>query len=426
MTANPLVVEHILKTQFKNYPKGERLVSILEDFLGSGIFNSDGEIWRFQRKMVSYEFNTKSLRNFVMENVKVEIQRKLIPVLEKAASSSETECVLDLQNVFERFAFDNVCKLSFNFDSGCLGGEDNAGADFMRAFETAATLTSGRFRYAIPHWYKVKRFFNLGSERNLKKSISIVHKFADEIIRSRMEEKTTQNKDQDLLSRFMANEDNSPKFLRDIIISFILAGGDTTSSALTWFFWILSTRPDIEQNILAELEKIRSRTRKEIGEMYSFDELQDMHYLQAALSETLRLYPPVPIDSKACQRDDILPDGTFIRKSWFVMYHAYAMGRMKSKWGENCEEVLPERCLENGVCRIESPFQFPIFHGGPRMCPGKDMAYIQMKSIVAAVIQKFEVKMVEKKTPKHLLSLTLRMENGLQVMVKKRPIYNVN
>lgn len=145
MTANPLVVEHILKTQFKNYPKGERLVSILEDFLGSGIFNSDGEIWRFQRKMVSYEFNTKSLRNFVMENVKVEIQRKLIPVLEKAASSSETECVLDLQNVFERFAFDNVCKLSFNFDSGCLGGEDNAGADFMRAFETAATLTSGRF-----------------------------------------------------------------------------------------------------------------------------------------------------------------------------------------------------------------------------------------------------------------------------------------
>ncbi|XP_038904493.1 LOW QUALITY PROTEIN: cytochrome P450-like [Benincasa hispida] len=282
------------------------------------------------------------------------------------------------------------------------------------------------FRYTIPSWYKVKRFFNLGSERKLKKSISMAHKFADEIIRSRIKEKTTQDKDEDLLSRFMANKDNySPKFLRDIIISFILAGRDTTSSALTWFFWILSTRPDIEQKILTELETIRSRTHKKIGDMYSFDELQDMHYLQAALSETLRLYPPVPIDSKDCQRDDILPDGTFIGKNWFIMYHAYAMGRMESIWGKNCEEFLPERWLKNGVCRIESPFRFPIFHAGPRMCLGKDMAYIQIKSIVAAVIEKFAVKMVENKTPKHLLSLTLRMENGLQVMVKKRPIYYV-
>ncbi|KAA0053903.1 cytochrome P450 94A1-like [Cucumis melo var. makuwa] len=420
ITANPLVVEHILKTQFENYPKGERFISLLEDFLGRGIFNSDGEIWKVQRKTASYEFNTKSLRNFVMENVRVEIQSRLLPIFGKAC---ETERILDLQDVLERFAFDNVCKLAFNYDPACLGGDGTAATEFMRAFEHAATLSSGRFMYAFPGSYKVKKFFNIGSEKTLKESIAVVHKFAEDIIHSRLEEKkTTQiENDQDLLSRFMGDQNNSPQFLRDIIISFILAGRDTTSSALTWFFWILSSRPDVEQKILAELETIRTKAHKEIGEMYSFDELRDMHYLQAALSETLRLYPPVPVDTKACRNDDVLPDGTFIGKSWFVTYHTYAMGRMESIWGKDYGEFSPERWLENGVCKTESPFRFPIFHAGPRMCLGKDMAYIQMKSIAAAVIEKFEVEMVEKKkSPKHLLSLTLRMENGLQVMIKRR------
>lgn len=277
--------------------------------------------------------------------------------------------------------------------------------------------------YAFPGSYKVKKFFNIGSEKTLKESIAVVHKFAEDIIHSRLEEKkTTQiENDQDLLSRFMGDQNNSPQFLRDIIISFILAGRDTTSSALTWFFWILSSRPDVEQKILAELETIRKKAHKEIGEMYSFDELRDMHYLQAALSETLRLYPPVPVDSRTCRNDDVLPDGTFIGKSWLVTYHTHAMGRMESIWGKDYGEFSPERWLKNGVCKTESPFRFLIFHAGPRMCLGKDMAYIQMKSIAAAVIEKFEVEMVEKKkSPKHLLSLTLRMENGLQVMIKKR------
>ena len=128
------------------------------------------------------------------------------------------------------------------------------------------------------------------------------------------------------------------------------------------------------------------------------------------------------MDPKACRGDDVLPDGTVVGKNWFVMYHAYAMGRMESIWGKNCEEFWPERWLENGVCRGESPFRFPIFHAGPRTCVGKDMAYVQMKAIVAAVMERFEVIIMKKETPKHYQSLTLRMENGLQVMVEKRSI----
>ncbi|BFG33032.1 hypothetical protein CerSpe_193060 [Prunus speciosa] len=425
ITANPSNVEHMLKTNFDNYPKGDRFISLIDDFLGHGIFNADGELWKVQRKTASYAFNTKSLRNFVMENVKTEIQSRLIPCLARAA---ETGCRLDLQDVLERFAFDNVCKLAFNVDPVCLGdgdGETASGSDeFMKAFDDASTLISGRFLYAFAFVFKIKRFFNVGSERRLKESIATVHNFADNIIRSRMEVEELGDH-QDLLSRFIGitEDNNSPEFLRDIIISIILAGRDTTSSALTWFFWLLSSRPRVQLAILKELETIRIRNGKSIGDTYSFDELRDMHYLHAAISEAMRLYPPVPVDTKACLKDDVMPDGTIIRKGWFVTYHAYAMGRMEGIWGKNCGEYLPERWLkdDDSTCQLESAFRFPIFHAGPRMCLGKDLAYIQMKSIAASVMERFEIDVPNKDTcPEHLLSLTLRIKGGLPVRVRSR------
>uniref|UniRef100_A0A9I9EA95 Cytochrome P450 94A1-like n=1 Tax=Cucumis melo TaxID=3656 RepID=A0A9I9EA95_CUCME len=157
-------------------------------FFGTGIFNSDGEIWKVQRKTASYEFHTKSLRNFVLENAIVEIQSRLLPHFGKAC---ETERILDLQDVLERFAFDNVCRLAFNYDPACLGGDGTAAAEFMRSFENAANLISGRFMYAFPGFYKVKKFFNIGSEKTLKESVAVVHKSAEDIIHSRLEEKNT-------------------------------------------------------------------------------------------------------------------------------------------------------------------------------------------------------------------------------------------
>ncbi|KAF5473168.1 hypothetical protein F2P56_009795 [Juglans regia] len=351
-----------------------------------------------------------------MENVNVETKTRLVPILSKA---SETARILDFQDMLERFAFDNVCKLAFNVDPCSLGGDGTVGAKFMRAFEDAATLSSGRFLYAIPILGKLKKFLNIGSERRLRDAIKTVHEFADDIIRSRLEQKV--DKDADLLSRFIANEANSPEFLRDIVISFILAGRDTTSSALSWFIWLLWSKPEVERNILKELEKIRVHRGKNLGDSYTFDELRDMQYLHAAIKEAMRLYPPVPIDTKACLNDDIMPDGTFVKKGWIVAYHTYAMGRMESIWGKNCREFLPERWLEKGVCRQVSPYKFPVFHAGPRMCLGKELAYIQMKSIAASMIERFEIDVVNKnKGLEPLMSLTLRIKGGLPVKVRKR------
>ncbi|XP_030508475.2 cytochrome P450 CYP94D108 [Cannabis sativa] len=421
-TANPSNMEHFAKTNFENYPKGDYILSLFGELLGGGIFNSDHERWKVQRKAVSHEFSTKSLRNFVVESVVFEIETRLLPILQKA---SETGEIIDLQDVLERFAFDNICKLAFDVDPGCLsavaGDGGGSGDELMKAFAEAVEISSNRFMDLIPFIWKIKRFLNVGSEKRLKQLISTVHKFADEIIKSRKEEKNTKG---DLLSRFIEDDElNSPEFLRDIVTNMILAGRDTTSAALSWFFWLISSRPKIQNNILEEIKSIRDRTTDDSNfrNTYSFDEIRDMQYLHAAITESMRLYPPLPVDSRVCKNDDVWPDGTLVKKGSLVSFHPYAMGRMESIWGENCYEFQPERWMVDGVFRPENPYRYPVFHGGPRMCLGKDMAYIQMKSIAASVLGRFEVDVLDKDTcPEHLLVVTFRMKGGLPVRIRKR------
>ena len=114
----------------------------------------------------------------------------------------------------------------------------------------------------------------------------------------------------DLLTVFMRSKDEqgkpySDKFLRDICVNFILAGRDTSSVALSWFFWLLGKNPTVEQKILEEICRIINEREemKNGGELKSPlifrpEEIKKMDYLQAALSEALRLYPSVPVDHK--------------------------------------------------------------------------------------------------------------------------------
>ncbi|KAG0490713.1 hypothetical protein HPP92_007576 [Vanilla planifolia] len=114
ITANPDNVEYMLKTRFDNFPKGKTFSSILGDLLGHGIFNVDGEAWLFQRKMASLELGSLSVRSYAFEIVVAEISRRLVPLLASCAAAFPSP--IDLQDVFRRFAFDNICKISFGVD----------------------------------------------------------------------------------------------------------------------------------------------------------------------------------------------------------------------------------------------------------------------------------------------------------------------
>ncbi|CAA2966148.1 cytochrome P450 94C1-like [Olea europaea var. sylvestris] len=412
ITANPENVEYMLKTRFDNYPKGKTFSSILGDLLGRGIFNVDGHLWKFQRKMACLELGSLSAKSYAFETVVSEIRSRLIPLLSSVAAKENG--VLDLQDVFQRFSFDSICKFSFGQDPGCLKLSLPV-SEFAVAFDLASKLSADRALMVSPLIWKTKRFFNLGTEKKLKEAIKSVNILAEELIKHKRNMDVSSH--EDLLSRFMANIDDD-KFLRDIIISFVLAGRDTIASALTTFFWLLSNHPDVRLAIREESDCIMGSKTQDLA---SFEQIREMHYLQAAVHESMRLFPPVQFDSKFCQEDDILPDGTFVAKGTRVTYHPYAMGRMEKIWGPDCLEFKPERWLQDGIFKQVNPFKYPVFQAGLRVCLGKEMALVEMKTVALSLIRQFDIQMAKpNQTLKFMPGLAATVKNGLLVFVQER------
>ncbi|KAL8529628.1 hypothetical protein ACS0TY_006891 [Phlomoides rotata] len=414
VTANAANVQHILKSNFSNYDKGDFFKTAMKDFLGDGIFNTDGENWKFQRQVSSHEFNTKSLRKFIETVVDSELSDRLIPILQNAAAE---KTVLDFQDILQRFAFDNVCKIAFGYDPAYLS-PSLPEEKFAVAFDKAAKLSTYRFRSFIPNFWKIKRALNFGSEKQLAIAVKEIREFAKEIIMNKKQGRSSVESVDDLLSRFLSSGHSDEDFVTDIVISFILAGKDTTSAALTWFFWLLSSHPEVETQILMEIEE-KSES------VSAYDEVKHMIYTHASLCESMRLYPPVPVDGKEALGDDVLPDGTIVKKGMRVSYHPYAMGRVEKVWGKDWAEFRPSRWLEGGekwsfVNR--DSFTYPVFQAGPRICLGKEMAFLQMKRVVAAVLQRFKVVpvVVEGAEPVFITELTAKMKGGFPVRIEER------
>ncbi|KAF8719617.1 hypothetical protein HU200_024358 [Digitaria exilis] len=420
LTANPPTVDHMLRGRFDNYPKGASFSAILADFLGRGIFNVDGDPWLFQRKLAAAELASPALRCFAAGVVASELRCRLIPLLHSASSGRE-EKVLDLQDVFRRFAFDCICRISFGLDPGCLELSLPMSA-FADAFDTASMLSARRAAAPMHVLWKLKRLLNVGEERELRDAIRLVDTLAAEVIRQRRKLGTAAASGDDLLSRFMGSI-NDDKYLRDIVVSFMLAGRDTVASGLTAFFLLLSDHPDVAAAIRDEVSRVVLAGDDDDHHPSSDDKLiKDMHYVHAALHESMRLFPPVQFDSKFAAGDDTLPDGTFVAKGTRVTYHAYAMGRMESVWGPDCAEFRPERWLRDGRFVPVSPYRYPVFQGGVRVCVGKELAIMEMKSVIVSVVQSFDIEAVGPSShrPKFAPGLTATFAGGVPVRVHRR------
>ncbi|KAG6471904.1 hypothetical protein ZIOFF_069357 [Zingiber officinale] len=375
VTANPANVEYILRTRFDNFPKGEPFSAILGDLLGRGIFNVDGDAWLFQRKMASLALGSVNVREYASGIVAEEISCGMLPQL---AAATDTGSAIDLQVVFRRFTFDVICRISFGLERGCLELPVPMG-EFAAAFDSASRLSAMRGTAAVPAVWKLKRLFNVGSERELRRGISMIKNLAEEVIRQRR--KLGYDGCHDLLSRFMSSVEDDEEYLRDIVVSFLLAGRDAVASALTGLFLLLARNPQVA-------ERLQQEINADGGD-----------YVQAAIHESLRLYPPVQFDSKWCVEDDVLPDGTFVGQGTRVMYHPYAMGRMESIWGADFAEFRPERWLRGNKFTAESLFKYPVFQAGHRVCLGKELALAEMRMVAIAVLKQFEVDVVDANRP---------------------------
>ncbi|KAH7298298.1 hypothetical protein KP509_25G036200 [Ceratopteris richardii] len=487
-TVDPANVEHILKTNFENYPKGGESHYRLFDLLGNGILNTDGNMWRMHRKLASLEFSVKKLRRLTSSVYK----KNALKLLDQLITSNRE---VDVQELLLHMTFQSICEVAFGsvFDPerDCTA---EAGS-IPVALDNAQEMITRRYMYP---WWKINKFLGIGSERVFREDMTKFNNFLMDMIEKKesqmQNEVECRDSDyapvQDLLSRFLWAQEKtsqqdilasrkSKQMIKDAMMNFVLAGRDTTESTLSWFLYCMCIYPDKQEKIFEELVKLENltlrgngnnneidvtarsysdengevaaRSVREAGQMFVnantselneyernmfnlsrkvADEVliyENLHsnslpYLHSALAETLRLYPAVPRDGKVALNADILPDGTRLRAGDQVAYIPYAMGRMQFLWGPDASSFNPERWIRDGCFQPQSPFKFTAFQAGPRMCLGKDAAYLQMKLTAALLIRFFRFELVPNHPVEYRMMNVMTMKHGLRVNVTVRKI----
>lgn len=273
-TADPENIKAVLATQFLDFGKGEQFRHDWKDFLGDSIFTTDGEKWQNSRQLIRPQF----VRNRVTDLAIFE--KHAGRLMAKMGGHGEE---VDIADLFYRFTLDSATEYLLGLSVDSL---DNPQAEFASAFaevQRVQTLIAraGPFKTLIP-----KKSFRAG----LRVINSFVEPFIERVLRlslSELNEKTSQS----FLHAIAATGTRDRKMIRDQVVAVLLAGRDTTASALTFTFKELSNQPDI-------LRKLRREIMEKIGSSRppTYEELKNMPYLQHVMNETLRLYPSIPFN----------------------------------------------------------------------------------------------------------------------------------
>ncbi|OWZ09938.1 Unspecific monooxygenase [Phytophthora megakarya] len=413
VVATPEAFEDVLKNQFNNFPKGSFMCENLRDLLGDGIFAADGDQWVHQRKTASNLFTMRSLR----DSMTTTIQRHalvLYQILQRASDSKET---LDLFKLLNRFTIEAFAEIGFGVEMGCLDSDEEH--PFQKAFDHAQRVML--LRFVRPGWFwKTQRWLGVGVEGELKHDIEVINATVLNIVEKALARRSEGVTGNDIVSLFLGSDEGQqfdPLYLRDIVVNFLIAGRDTTAQTLSWFFVNLTKNPRVETAILNEMtEKL---SKENVDANVTMQDVNQLVYLEAALKETLRLHPPVPLVPKHVEEDTTLSDGTFVKRNSLIVLATYAMARIPEVWGPDAAEFRPERWLDPATGKLiaVSSYKFPSFNAGPRMCLGMNLAMLEMKLVVAGLLSKFHIDILNPDDVTYDVSLTLPVKGALNAKV---------
>jgi len=414
VSSDPEIVKYILKDNFNNFVKRGRIETILRDLIGEGIFTADhdprskdsGKNWYFQRKTASRIFTRNVFNNFVRDSLLKNCD-KLIHRLDGIAANGES---IDMQNIMFKFTMDTIGLVGFGIDLKTLE-KDNV--PFAKAFDQAQKLITTRF--LRPGWDSPFGKLLYKEERDIEKSISILDAFCKAVIEERRDDKDLESKG-DIISLFMqADGAMSDKMLRDVVMSFFIAGRDTTACTLSFALLILAQNPNIQDKLYMELNETFGSRKDKNFTTKDMDRC-NLPYLHGVVFESLRMFPPVPVDLKTCAQDDVLPNGQKVYAGDTVTFEPYAMGRMN--W-EDADIPQPERWADPS--KDPTQYEFPVFQAGPRICLGKDFAVFEAKCVLTTLIQRYRFTLA-KEIPEIPYSpgITLTVNGGLHLNLEKR------
>ena len=405
---------------FRDRPEGfrrtQRFAEIASEIgLSAGLFGAEGESWRRQRKMVMAGFDPRHLRAYFPSLVKVSAR------LEKRwRLAASTGATIDLQADLMRFTVDAISGLAFGADVNTLESNEEV---IQSHLDKIFPALFRRLFAPLPTW----RWWKSAEDRELDRSVVAVGRAIDAFVsaaRARLDADAERRAaPHNLLEAMIVAADDPGSGITDAevsgnVMTMLLAGEDTTANTLAWAIWLLTRHPEALARARAEVDATAGPASG-----WTLERLAELRYLEACANETMRLKPVAPFLMLQALREtrisDIrVPAGTLI-------WAALRTDAVREEYFAKASTFDPERWLNShaapsatSVNRVAMPFG-----AGPRVCPGRQLAMLEIKMALATLLGGFEIESVQPAAgtePDELMSFTMTPA-ALSMRLRERP-----
>lgn len=388
MLMDPDAIRRVLLEELGNYPKSLVTKNLLKPAIGESLFIAEGAHWRWQRRAASPVFSRRNVENLApIMSVTAETSLARIEAAGKRATDIYEEMV--------RTTFEIISKVT-------LSGSDSFSSDEVHRAIDSYIAAAGKLSLfdvlGLPAW--VPRPSRVMAGQSLRQMKDI----ADNAVNSRR----IDGKEgvSDLLDLLLEGED--PKTgrqmttaeLRDNLLTFIVAGHETTALTLSWALYLCAFDQNVQERARAEAQDALQ------GRAACADDLEKLPFIRMIIDEALRLYPPASVISRTAQADDMLA-GREVRKGDTVMIPIYALHRNVLLW-DDPDAFRPTRFEQK-----PDRYAYLPFGDGPRICIGASFALQEAVIILATLLSKRRFSLVQARSPEPVMILTLRPEGGV-------------
>lgn len=373
----------VLRDRPDGFSRTAKLAETWHDMgLQVGLFGANGDLWQRQRRMVMAGFDPAHVKAY-------------FPSLCKVADRLESRwtrslgSAIDLQADLMRFTVDTITGLAFGHDVNTLeSGEDVIQRHLDKIFPAVFKRNLSVFKY----WKYVK----LPSDRELDRSVAAVNAaiagFVAQARRRMADQPALREHPENLLEAMINAADEGGSGLNDNdvagnVLTMLLAGEDTTANSLAWLLALLWEHPAV----LAQLrDEVRSKFAPDTP--YTMEALNDLDYMDACINESMRLKPVAPFLPLQATRDTVIDDIAI--PSGTIVFGLFRSDSVDERFLPEAASFKPERWLDKGepgqginsVKRISMPFG-----AGPRICPGRYLALLEMKIALTMLFTRFDI-----------------------------------
>ena len=387
-------------TALRDRPDGFRRTSRMEEIgdemgLTPGLFAANGETWKRQRRMVMAGFDPAHVRRYHPALVGV-AQRLGV----RWARAAKQGAIIDLQADLMRYTVDAIAGLAFGAEVNTLGSDGDV---IQQHLDKIFPTLFKRMMSPLPTW----RWVRTPAVRAVERSVAVVDQAVEAFImqaRQRMNANPELRlKPQNLLEAMLAAADQTDSGIDDRMIAgnvltMLLAGEDTTANTLAWMIELLWRHPAVLARACEEVRRVVAPDAD--GELaLSMEQLAGLDFVEACIHETMRLKPVAPLIGLQALRDSVVGDVAI--PAGMVIINVMRRDSVSDSHVPRAADFEPERWLADGPASAAAGHTTSAkrtsmpFGAGPRICPGRYMALLEMKLAIAVLLGRFDILTVD-------------------------------